>query len=510
MPDTYVGAIDQGTTGTRFMVFDHAGQVVANAYEKHEQIYPEPGWVEHDPTEIWENTKAVVTAGLADAGLEASQLEALGITNQRETTVVWDADSGRPVHNALVWQDRRTTDRVEELQAEDKVEWIRGKTGLEADAYFSATKTEWILDNAEPLKLQSSRGGGLRKRAEAGELLMGTIDSWLIYNLTGNHITDVSNASRTMLYNIRDLAWDDELLAEFDVPESMVPEVRPSSDESYYGHTDADGFLGAEVPVAGALGDQQAAMFGQTCFDEGDAKNTYGTGSFYLMNTGTEAVESDHGLLTTIGFQLSGEPVQYALEGSIFVTGAAIEWLEDVDLINNAAQTAELARSVDSTDGVYMVPAFTGLGAPHWDGRARGTIVGMTRGTRKGHIVRATLEAIAYQTRDVAEAMEADSGVETTSLRVDGGAVKNDFLCQLQSDIIQTEIARPEVDETTALGSAYAAGLAVGYWDSVDDLRQNWQVDREFTPEMEGADADAMYDRWGDAVERSLNWATED
>ena len=510
MADTYVGAIDQGTTGTRFMVFDHAGQVVANAYEKHEQIYPEPGWVEHDPTEIWANTKAVVTGGLADAGLEASQLAAIGITNQRETTVVWDADSGRPVHNALVWQDRRTTDRVEQLQAEDKVEWIRGKTGLEADAYFSATKTEWILDNAEPLKLQSSRGNGLRDRAEAGELLMGTIDSWLIYNLTGNHITDVSNASRTMLYDIRDLEWDDELLAEFDVPEAMVPEVRPSSDESHYGYTDPDGFLGAEVPVAGALGDQQAAMFGQTCFDEGDAKNTYGTGSFYLMNTGTDAVESDHGLLTTIGFQLSGEPVQYALEGSIFVTGAAIEWLEDVDLINNAAQTAELARAVDSTDGVYMVPAFTGLGAPHWDGRARGTIVGMTRGTRKEHIVRATLEAIAYQTRDVAEAMEADSGVETTSLRVDGGAVKNNFLCQLQSDIIQTEIARPEVDETTALGSAYAAGLAVGYWESVDDLRQNWQVDREFTPEMDEADADAMYDRWGEAVERSLNWATEE
>jgi glycerol kinase len=510
MADTYVGAIDQGTTGTRFMMFDHAGQVVANAYEKHEQIYPEPGLVEHDATEIWENTKSVVTRGLADAGLTANQLEAIGITNQRETTVVWDADSGRPVHNALVWQDRRTTDRVEELQAENKVEWIREKTGLEADAYFSATKTEWILDNAEPLKLQSSRRGGLRERAEAGELLMGTIDSWLIYNLTGTHVTDVTNASRTMLYDIRELEWDDELLAEFGVPESMVPEVRPSSDETYYGDTDPDGFLGAEVPVAGALGDQQAAMFGQTCFDEGDAKNTYGTGSFYLMNTGTDAVESDHGLLTTIGFQLSGEPVQYALEGSIFATGAAIEWLEDVDLITNAAQTAELARSVDSTDGVYMVPAFTGLGAPHWDGRARGTIVGMTRGTQKGHIVRATLEAIAYQTRDVAEAMEADSGVETTSLRVDGGAVKNNFLCQLQSDIIQTEIARPEVDETTALGSAYAAGLAVGYWDSVDDLRENWQVDQEFVPEIDPADADAMYARWGEAVERSLNWATEE
>ncbi len=368
MAETYVGAIDQGTTGTRFMVFDHAGEVVANAYEKHEQIYPKPGWVEHDPTEIWENTQQVVTDALAAEDLDPTQLEAIGITNQRETTIVWDAESGRPVHNALVWQDRRTTDRVEELQAEDKVEWIRGKTGLEADAYFSATKTEWILDNAEPLKLQASRGENVRDRAEAGELLMGTIDTWLIYNLTGNHITDVSNASRTMLYNIRDLEWDDELLEEFGVPRSMLPEVRPSSDEAYYGTTDADGFLGAEVPVAGALGDQQAALFGQTCFDTGDAKNTYGTGSFYLMNTGTEAVESDHGLLTTIGFQLSGEPVQYALEGSIFITGAAIEWLEDVDLINNAAQTAELARSVDSTDGVYMVPAFTGLGAPHWDG----------------------------------------------------------------------------------------------------------------------------------------------
>jgi glycerol kinase len=510
MADTYVGSIDQGTTGTRFMVFDHRGQVVANAYEKHEQIYPNPGWVEHDPLEIWESTTEVVTTALDDAGLDADQLAALGITNQRETTVIWDEATGKPVHNALVWQDRRTTDRVEELQDEDKVEWIREKTGLEADAYFSATKTEWLLENAEPLKLQSSRAASIRSRAEDGELLMGTIDSWLIYNLTGNHITDVSNASRTMLYNIRDMEWDDELLEEFGVPPEMLPEVRPSSDEALYGHTDPDGFLGAEVPVAGALGDQQAALFGQTCFDEGDAKNTYGTGSFYLMNTGNEAVDSDHGLLTTIGFQMSGEPVQYALEGSIFVTGAAIEWLEDVDLISNAAQTAELARSVESTDGTYMVPAFTGLGAPHWDGRARGTIVGMTRGTRKEHIVRAALESIAYQTRDVAEAMEADSGVEMTSLRVDGGAVKNNFLCQLQSDIIQTNIARPEVDETTALGSAYAAGLAVGYWDTVDELRDNWQIDREFSPEMDADDVDRMYDRWHDAVERSLDWAQEE
>jgi len=510
MANTYVGAIDQGTTGTRFMAFNHSGEIVANAYEKHEQIYPEPGWVEHDPEEIWENTKSVVQQGLDDAGLDASQLEAIGITNQRETTIVWDKETGKPVYNALVWQDRRTTDRVEELEAENKLDWVQGKTGLEPDAYFSATKTEWILDNADPIKLQRIRPEDVRDRAEDGELLMGTIDSWVIYNLTGNHITDVSNASRTMLYNIHDLEWDDELLEEFNVPESMLPEVRPSSDEDYYGTTDPDGFLGAEVPVSGALGDQQAALFGQTCFDEGDAKNTYGTGSFYLMNTGEEAVESDHGLLTTIGFQRSGEPVQYALEGAIFIAGAAIEWLEDVDLIEDAAETAELARSIDSTDGVYMVPAFTGLGAPHWDGRARGTIVGMTRGTRREHLVRATLESIAYQTRDVAEAMEADSGVETTSLRVDGGAVKNNFLCQLQSDIIQTDIVRPEVDETTALGSAYAAGLAVGYWDDLDSLRKNWKIDRDFSPEEEQEDVDKLYDRWEDAVERSLDWAQDE
>ena len=510
MTETYVGAIDQGTTGTRFIAFDHAGQVAANAYETHEQLYPEPGWVEHDPVEIWENAKAVITRGLDDAGIDPTQLAALGITNQRETTVVWDAETGRPIHNALVWQDRRTTDRVEELREAGRDEAIRSTTGLEVDAYFPATKTEWLLDNAEPLKMRHTRGDDLRDRAEAGELLMGTIDAWLVYNLTGAHVTDVTNAARTMLYDIHDAAWDDDLLAEFGVPAAMLPEVRPSSDESLYGHTDSEGFLGTAVPVAAALGDQQAALFGQTCFDEGDAKNTYGTGSFYLMNTGSKAVESDHGLLTTIAFQLSGDPVQYALEGSIFITGAAIEWLEDVDLINNAAQTAELARSVDSTDGVYVVPAFTGLGAPHWDGRARGTIVGMTRGTRKEHIVRATLEAIAYQTRDVAEAMEADSGITTTSLRVDGGAVKNDFLCQLQADVLGTDIARPEVDETTALGAAYAAGLAVDYWESVDELRTNWQVDRAFTREADAATVDRRYRRWGDAVERSLDWARED
>ncbi len=506
----YVGAIDQGTTGTRFMVFDHSGQVVANAYEKHEQIYPEPGWVEHDAMEIWENTKDVIQQALSRADIGPDQLDALGVTNQRETTVLWDAETGRPVHNAIVWQDRRTTDRVEELKADGWEEPIRDKTGLEVDAYFSATKAEWLLANSDPIKLQRSRPEDIEDRAADGEILFGTIDTWLIWKLTGNHITDVTNASRTMLYNIRDAEWDDELLAEFGVPEAMLPDVRPSSDEDTYGTTDADGFLGASVPVAGALGDQQAALFGQTCFDAGDAKNTYGTGSFFLMNTGEEAVKSDHGLLTTIGFQRSGEPIQYALEGAIFATGAAIEWLEEVDLIDDAAQTEELARSVDSTDGVYFVPAFTGLGAPHWDQRARATIVGMTRGTEKSHIVRATLESIAFQTRDVTEAMVQDADIDLTSLRVDGGAVKNNFLCQLQANIMDTEIVRPVVDETTALGSAYAAGLAVGYWETIDELRDNWQIDREFAPDDDRSGVDRRYGRWSEAVERSKDWARDE
>lgn len=507
MPD-YVGAIDQGTTGTRFMVFDHAGSVVASAYERHEQHYPEPGWVEHDPVEIWENTKAVMRDALAAADIGPEQLAAIGVTNQRETTVLWDNETGKPVHNAIVWQDRRTTDRVEDLQDAGKAEEIRAKTGLEVDAYFSATKAEWLLDNADPIKLERTRPEDIRDRAENGEILFGTIDTWLIWKLTGEHITDVTNASRTMLFDIHEADWDADLLDEFSVPDAMLPEVRPSSDDAGYGMTDADGFLGAEIPVAGALGDQQAALFGQTCFDAGDAKNTYGTGSFFLMNTGEEAVDSDHGLLTTVGFQRSGEPVQYALEGAIFITGAAIQWLEDVDLIEDPAETAELARAVDSTDGVYFVPAFTGLGAPHWDQRARGTLVGMTRGTRKEHIVRATLESIAFQTRDVAEAMEADSGIEMGTLRVDGGAVKNNFLCQLQADIVGTDIVRPQVDETTALGAAYAAGLAVGYWETVDELRANWQVDREFGADPDD-DVDARYGRWGEAVERASDWATE-
>ena len=509
MTEEYVGAIDQGTTGTRFMAFDHGGQVVANAYARHEQHYPRPGWVEHDPVEIWERTREVIARALSEAGIDADGLAAIGVTNQRETTVLWDAETGEPVANAIVWQDRRTTDRVEELRERGMDELIQKKTGLEIDAYFSATKIEWLLDNADEISPDRGDGGDARERAAAGKILFGTVDSWIVYNLTGAHVTDVTNASRTMLFDVHELDWDEELLAEFGVPRAMLPEVRPSSDEECYGYTDPDGFLGAEVPVCAALGDQQAALFGQACFEDGDAKNTYGTGSFFLMHTGSQAVDSDHGLLTTVAFQRSGEPVQYALEGSIFVTGAAIEWLQDVGLVEKPAETAELARTVDSTDGVYFVPAFTGLGAPHWDGRARGTVVGMTRGTERAHLVRAVLESIAFQTRDVAEAMAADAGIEMGSLRVDGGAVKNDFLCQLQADLVGTGVVRPEVDETTALGAAYAAGLAVGYWDTLDELRENWQVDRRFEPDLDPAEARRKHDRWREAVERSLDWATE-
>jgi len=489
------------------MLFDRGGSAVSNAYRTHEQYYPQPGWVEHDPAEIWEHTKTVVEEGLGEAGVGAEALAAIGVTNQRETTVLWDRDTGEPLHNAIVWQDRRTTDRIEGLQSAGKADEIRAKTGLHPDAYFSATKVEWLLDNVESAR--SARGRTVRERAEAGDVVFGTVDSWLVYNLTGAHVTDVTNASRTMLFNIHDLVWDDDLLAEFDVPRASLPAVRPSSDEDVYGYTDPDGFLGASVPVAGALGDQQAALFGQTCFAAGDAKNTYGTGSFFLLNTGPEPVESDYGLLTTVGFQRSGAPVQYALEGSIFSTGAAVEWLGDVDLIDAPVETEQLARAVDTTDGVYVVPAFTGLGAPHWDQRARGTIVGMTRGTRKEHLVRATLESIAYQTRDVVEAMETDSDTPIDTIKVDGGAVRNDFLCQQQADIVGAEVVRPEVDETTALGAAYAAGLAVGYWESVEELREHWRVDERFSPEGDREAVEKRYERWGEAVERAKDWARE-
>jgi len=491
----YVAAIDQGTTGTRCLLVSHGGAVVGQAYETHEQQYPKPGWVEHDPTVLWENTKTVVTDALADAGLAATDLVAIGVTNQRETTVLWDGATGEPIHDAIVWQDRRTTERIEQLEPE----WIRDRTGLEPDAYFSASKLEWLLDEVE----------GARERAEAGELRFGTVDSWLVSKLTGEHVTDVTNASRTMLFDIHDLRWDGDLLAEFDVPREVLPTVVPSSDPESYGAASEDGFLGAEIPVAGVLGDQQAALFGQTCFEAGSGKNTYGTGSFLLVNTGPEPVESDHGLLTTVAFQRAGEEPRYALEGSIFTTGAAIEWLEDVSLVENPAEMETLARSVDSTDGVYVVPAFSGLGAPHWDGRARGTILGLTRGTGREHIARATLESIGFQTHDVLAAMAADTGENIDRLRVDGGAVQNDLLCELQATIADCTIARPAVDETTALGAAYAAGLAVGYWEDLDALREQHRTERVFRPD-ETVDMDGRYARWNEAVDRARDWAREE
>lgn len=492
----YVGAIDQGTTGTRFMLIDHDGRVAAAAYETHEQYYPEPGWVEHDPIEIWENTKTVIHHALDDGGIAPADVVAIGVTNQRETTIVWDAATGAPVHNAIVWQDRRTTGRVEDrIQAGDDA-WIRRRTGLAIDAYFSATKLEWLLGTIDAT------------RAAHGDLVFGTVDTWLIYKLTGAHVTDVTNASRTMLFDIHDLAWDEELCEEFGVPTAMLPAVRPSSDPDPYGYTDPDD-VGAEIPVTAAVGDQQAALFGQTCFTAGEAKNTYGTGSFLLMNTGPNAVESDHGLLTTVAFQAADAPTTYALEGSIFVTGAAIEWLTDIGLIDDAAETEQLARAVDATNDVYFVPAFTGLGAPHWDGRARGLLIGITRGTRREHIVRAALESTAFQTRDVLEAMAADSDIAIATLRVDGGAVANDVLCQFQADLVGVDVVRPAVDETTALGAAYAAGLAVGYWETLDELRANWHTDRRFTASLDPAEATDQYRRWAEAVERSRDWAHE-
>jgi len=502
MPDTYVGAIDQGTTGTRFMVFDRAGRVVGRAYETHEQHYPKSGWVEHDPVQIWETTEAVVREGLEDAGVEGGDLAGVGIANQRETALLWEAGTGTPVANAIVWQDRRTTDRIEELEAAGKTDWIRETTGLEPDAYFSATKFEWLFDDA---------GEDLRERARDGEVLAGTVDAWLAYNLTSAsaHVTDVTNASRTMLFDVRNLEWDDGLLSEFGVPRACLPDVRPSIDDGYYGHTDPEGAFGAKVPVAAALGDQQAALFGQTCFESGEAKNTTGTGSFVLMNTGSEPVTSEHGLLTTVAFQRSGESPAYALEGSIFVTGGAIEWLGDLSLVDDPEETERLATAVDSTDDVYVVPAFAGLGAPHWDGRARGTIVGLTRATRREHVVRATLEAIAFRTRDVVDAMEADADLDLNDLRVDGGAVGNDALCQFQADVLGTRVVRPVVDETTALGAAYAAGLATGYWDDREALREQWRVDREFAPDIDRETADRRYGRWEEAVERSLDWTRD-
>jgi len=494
----YVLALDQGTTSSRAIVFDRAGRIVTSAQAEFAQIYPQPGWVEHDPEAIWGTQLGTARQALQQAGIEAERLAAIGITNQRETTVVWDRATGAPLHNAIVWQCRRTALACDRLRAAGWAEPIRAKTGLVLDAYFSGTKLAWLLEHVP----------GLRGRAERGEALFGTIDSYLIWRLSGGrlHVTDVSNASRTMLYNIHRLDWDDEILAELRIPRAMLPEVRPSS--QVYGAAQAN-LLGAAVPIGGAAGDQQAALFGQTCFAPGQAKNTYGTGCFLLLNTGAKAVASQRGLLTTIAWQLEGGgEVTYALEGSVFIAGAAIQWLRDgLGIITRAAEVEALAGGVPDTGGVYFVPAFVGLGAPYWDAYARGTIVGVTRGTDRRHLARAALEAICYQSRDVLEAMAADSGIRLQALRTDGGAAANNLLLQLQADLLGVPVQRPAVTETTALGAAYLAGLAVGYWSGREEIAAQWRVDTEFIPAMDPGRRDALYAGWQRAVERARGWA---
>jgi len=487
----YVLAIDQGTTSTRAILFNRAGNIAGVAQKEFTQMFPEPGWVEHDGLEIWSSVVAVIGQVLTSHNISASEVAAIGITNQRETTLVWDKKTGVPIYNAIVWQSRQTTGICEQLKQQGKNDLVRAKTGLLIDAYFSGTKVKWILDHV----------AGARERAERGELLFGTIDTWLIWKLSGGqaHVTDYTNASRTLLYNIHELKWDDDLLALLDVPKAMLPNVCPSS--HVYAHTDRNLFFGEEIPIGGVAGDQQAALFGQACFDEGMAKNTYGTGCFMLMNTGEKAVSSEHGLLTTIAWGLDGK-VEYALEGSIFVAGSAIQWLRDgLRMLKKAADSEQYAKRVTSTQGVYVVPAFVGLGTPYWDSEVRGAVFGLTRGTSKEHFIRATLESLAYQTKDVLTAMEADSGLTLKKLRVDGGAVMNDFLMQFQSDLLGVPVDRPEVNETTALGAAYLAGLAVGFWKNKQDIADNWRVERSFEGQMSVTERDALYSGWKKAVQ---------
>ncbi|MGI6365275.1 MAG: glycerol kinase GlpK [Bacillota bacterium] len=490
-------ALDQGTTSSRAILFDHSGNIVSMAQKEFAQHYPKPGWVEHDPMEIWGTQSGVAREAIEKAGISPREIAALGITNQRETTVVWDRHTGKPVYNAIVWQCRRTAAICDELKSVPGMEaYIRENTGLVVDAYFSATKLKWILDNVE----------GARERAEAGDLLFGTVDTWLIWNLTKGkaHVTDYSNASRTMLFNIHTLDWDAKILEHLGIPAAMLPQVRPSSE--VYGHTAPDTFGGAEIPIAGAAGDQQAALFGQACFQPGMAKNTYGTGCFMLMNTGERAVPSKAGLLTTIAWGMEGR-VEYALEGSIFIAGAAVQWLRDeLKLIRDAQDSEYLATKVPDSNGVYVVPAFVGLGAPYWDMYARGAILGLTRGAKAEHIIRATLESIAYQVRDVLEAMQDDAGIELQLLKVDGGAVANNFLMQFQADILDVPVERPQVIETTALGAAYLAGLAVGFWQSREEIAANWQVERRFEGSMSRQEREALYAGWKRAVGRSRDW----
>ncbi|MFW6029741.1 MAG: glycerol kinase GlpK [Halanaerobiales bacterium] len=497
--EKYILAIDQGTTSSRAIIFNKEGKEVSKAQNEFQQYYPKPGWVEHDPDQIWGTTSGVIADALASANITRKEIAAIGITNQRETTVIWDKKSGKPIYNAIVWQDKRTSNICDNLKNRELEEKIKNKTGLVIDSYFSATKIKWILDNVD----------SARKKAKKGELLFGTIDSWLIWKLTAGklHITDYTNASRTMLYNIFDLKWDKELLNELDIPESILPEVKKSSE--VYGKTDGDVF-GAEIPIAGIAGDQQAATFGQGCFEKGMAKNTYGTGCFMLMNTGKEAVKSENGLLTTIAWNVDGE-VRYALEGSIFVAGAAVQWLRDeLKIIDSAADSEYFATKVDDSGGVFVVPAFTGLGAPYWDMYARGTIVGLTRGSSKEHIIRATLESIAYQSRDVLEAMEADSGLELKKMKVDGGAVENDFLMQFQADILGSEVERTKINETTALGAAYLAGLGVGFWENLDELVEKSESDKVFKANMSDKDREAAYNCWKKAVNKAKGWVDDE
>ena len=493
----YILALDQGTTSSRAIVFDRSGQVISVAQQEFPQIFPGPGHVEHDPEAIWSSQLQTASEAMSRAKIMTDDLAAIGVTNQRETTVLWEKETGRPIANAIVWQSRVTAPICDRLKADGHEATFRKKTGLVVDAYFSGTKIKYLLDSFD----------GLRARAAKGEILFGTVDTFLIWRLTGGrcHVTDVSNASRTLLFNIHTLEWDDELLRLLDVPRAMLPEVRSSSE--VYGETNPKLFGGA-VPISGNAGDQQAALFGQACFEPGSAKNTYGTGCFMLLNTGVKAVPSENGLLTTVAWKL-GSQTTYALEGSVFVAGAAVQWLRDgLKAIQASADVERLMAEVDDTDGVYLVPAFVGLGAPYWDPRARGIIVGLTRNTRMSHIARAAVDAMAYQTRDVLEAMQAESNLSLTSLKVDGGASANAMLLQFQADLLDVSVRRPVVSETTALGAAYLAGLAVGYWDGLDDIAQNWALDREFRPAMPATDRERLYAGWKKAVSRSLDWET--
>lgn len=492
--ETYILSLDQGTTSSRAILFNQKGEIVHIAQKEFTQHFPHPGWVEHDANEIWGSILSVIASCLTESGVSPQQIAGIGITNQRETTVVWDQETGKPIYHAIVWQSRQTAEICEELKQKGYDKLFREKTGLLIDAYFSGTKVKWILDHVE----------GAREKAEQGKLLFGTIDTWLLWKLSGGkvHITDYSNASRTLMFNIHELKWDDEILNILGIPKSMLPEVRPSSE--IYAHTDENHFFGQKVPIAGAAGDQQAALFGQACFEEGMAKNTYGTGCFMLMNTGEKAVQSKHGLLTTIAWGMDRK-VEYALEGSIFVAGSAIQWLRDgLRMFHDAKESEEYAKKVETTEGVYVVPAFVGLGTPYWDSEVRGAVFGLTRGTTKEHFIRATLESLAYQTKDVLSAMEKDSGISLKTLRVDGGAVKNNFLMEFQSNILGVPVERPVVNETTALGAAYLAGLAVGYWKDRDEIKKQWNLDNKFKPKMDEQEREKLYKGWKKAVQATM------